>query len=244
MLFTASSSFYSVQVCFSVCSCDQFVREQLISNYVASGKAPPKYKTKATTIPEAIRKGGHYYTMLQSEDGHWANDFAGPHLLMPGLVVAWYIMGKPTAMLDEDQVSLMRHHIIVHQQTDGGWGTHNESPSTMFGTVLMYMSLRLLGVKSNDPVAIDGRKFLHKNGGALKTGSWAKFYLCLLGCMEWEGHNPVPPEVWLLPNWFPFHPCRMWNHSRLVYLPMGYLFGHRFVYRHAETDPTILSFRE
>ena len=32
------------------------------------------------------------------------------------------------------------------------------------------------------------------------TSSWAKFYLCLLGCMHWDGHNSVPPEMWLLPS--------------------------------------------
>lgn len=50
--------------------------------------------------------------------------------------------------------------------------------------------------------------------------------------------------MWLLPNWFPFHPGRMWCHARMVYLPMGYLYGNRFVYPQAETDATILALRE
>ena len=58
---------------------------------------------------------------------------------------------------------------------------------------------------------------MQDQGGALMTSSWAKFYLCLLGVMEWEGHNVVPPEMWLLPNWIPFHPGRMWCHARMVY---------------------------
>jgi len=61
--------------------------------------------------------------------------------------------------------------------------------------------------------------------------------------MEWEGHNCVPPEMWLLPNWFPFHPGRLWCHCRMVYLPMGYLYGHKFVYPKAETDPIIQQLR-
>ena len=62
--------------------------------------------------------------------------------------------------------------------------------------------------------------------------------------MDWKGHNSVPPEMWLLPNWFPFHPGRMWCHARMVYLPMGYLYGHRFVYDNADKDDVILSLRE
>jgi len=126
----------------------------------------------------------------------------------------------------------------------GDRGTHIESPSTMFGSVLNYLSLRLLGIDADDEACKKGRAFIRQNGGAIMTSSWAKFSLCLLGCMEWEGHNSVPPEMWLLPNWFPLHPGRMWCHCRMVYLPMGYLYGSRFVYDKAESDPLVKALRE
>jgi squalene cyclase len=152
--------------------------------------------------------------MLLTEDGHWTGDYGGPHFLMPGLVIAHYIMGQSWGKEDGE---LLQKYILAHQQTDGGWGTHIESPSTMFGTTLMYVALRLLGRGPDDPACVSGRTFLQDNRGVLYTSSWAKFYLCLLGVMEWDGHNSVPPEMWLLPNWFPFHPGRMWCHARMVY---------------------------
>ena len=183
--------------------------------------------------------------MLLTDDGHWAGDYGGPHFLMPGLIIAWYVMGKPTELLSlTEHIPLMIQYIALHQQSDGGWGTHIESPSTMFGTVLMYVAIRLLGMDMDDPICQKGRAFIHANGGAVMTASWAKFYLCLLGCMEWDGHNSVPAEMWLLPNWFPFHPGRLWCHCRMVYLPMGYLYGTRFVYNKASTDPVIQSLRQ
>lgn len=223
---------------------DVIFREQMIRNYVATGGTLPDANVKARTVKEAARKGVHFYSMLQTEDGHWAGDYGGPHFLMPGLIIAWYIMGKPSKMLNQDQCELMAHYLKVHQQSDGGWGTHIESPSTMFGTVLCYVSLRLLGVDPNTPDMLKGRAFIQNEGGAIMTSSWAKFWLCLLGCMEWEGHNSVPPEMWLLPNWFPFHPGRLWCHCRMVYLPMGYLYGARFVYKDAANDPLIQKLRE
>ena len=201
-------------------------------------------KSKPKTAKEAARKAIQFYGMLQTEDGHWAGDYGGPHFLMPGLIVVWYVMGKPDKLLNEEQIKLMIHYITVHQQTDGGWGTHIESPSTMFGSVLMYVSLRLLGVAKDDDRCVRGRAFIQEYGGAVMTSSWAKFYLCLLGCMEWDGHNSVPAEMWLLPNWCPFHPGRMWCHARMVYLPMGYLYGSRFIYDKVDTDPLISSLRE
>ena len=153
-------------------------------------------------------------------------------------------MGKPHLMLDPDQCNLMKHYLIVHQQSDGGWGTHIESPSTMFGTVVCYVALRLLGTDPETSFMKKGRDFIQNEGGAIMTSSWAKFWLCLLGCMPWDGHNSVPPEMWLLPNWFPFHPSRLWCHCRMVYLPMGYLYGVQFVYSEASVDPIILALRK
>ena len=225
-------------------SCDILFRAQQIRKYLSKEGNQPPSTTEAKSVKETLRKAVHFYSMLQCDDGHWAADYGGPHFLMPGMVTAWYAMGKPTNFLNDDQIVLLKHYILVHQQSDGGWGTHIESPSTMFGSVLMYVAMRLLGVDKDDEAAIKGRKFIQDNGGALYTSSWSKFYLCLLGCMDWKGHNSVPPEMWLLPNWFPFHPGRMWCHARMVYLPMGYLYGHRFVYDNADKDDVILSLRE
>lgn len=61
--------------------------------------------------------------------------------------------------------------------------------------------------------------------------------------MDWQAHESVPPEMWLLPEWCPFHPCRMWCHARMVYLPMSYLWGKRWVYPAAAEDDTILALR-
>ncbi|CAB9530108.1 Cycloartenol Synthase [Seminavis robusta] len=227
-------------------SCDQLFRANQIRSYLAKpgNQAPDNSTEKQKSVKEALHKAAHFYSMLQMDDGHWGGDYAGPHFLMPGLIVVWYIMGKPTLMMDEQAQQLMKHYILVHQQSDGGWGTHIESPSTMFGTTLMYVAMRLLGVPEDDSAAVAGRKFLHAQGGAIMTSSWAKFYLCLLGVMDWKAHNSVPPEMWLLPNFTPFHPGRMWCHARMVYLPMSYLYSRRYVYTQAKTDPVISSLRK
>ena len=210
---------------------------------MASGKKPPSKDNKPKTPIDAARKGLHFYSMLQTCDGHWAGDYGGPHFLMPGLIVVWYVMGQPSELISDQHKKVMIHYLTVHQQQDGGWGTHIESPSTMFGTVLCYVALRLLGLAPEHQVCKRGRDFIQRYGGALYTSSWTKFYLCILGCMHWDGHNSIPPEMWLLPNWFPFHPGRMWCHARMVYLPMGYLYGTRFVYPKVDTDILIQQLR-
>lgn len=62
---------------------------------------------------------------------------------------------------------------------------------------------------------------IHSRGGATYITSWGKFWLAVLGVYAWEGQNPLPPEMWLLPysKWTGIgylHPGRFWCHCRMV----------------------------
>ena len=190
----------------------------------------------------AVRKGFSFYQMLQCDDGQWAGDYGGPHFLLPGFVISAHITGNMDKIFPEPHRKAIQAYLLNHQQVDGGWGTHIESPSTMFGTVLNYVALRLVGVDAKTLECEKGREFMRQHGGALYAPSWAKFWLAVLGVYEWKGIAPVPPEMWLLPSWFPLHPGRFWCHCRMVYLPMCWLYAHRFTYKAAD-DPVTSALR-
>ena len=103
-----------------------------------------------------------------------------------------------------------------------------EGVSTVFGTAINYVALRLLGVSSSDPFSQKARETLWKLGGAGGCPSWGKFWLSVLGVYEWSGNHPIPPELWILPTSIPLHPGKMWCHTRAVYLPMCYFYGKRY----------------
>lgn len=101
----------------------------------------------------------------------------------------------------------MIRYLSVQQREDGGWGLyvymlsmltsrHIESPSTMFGTTMNYISMRLLGLPADDPRLVKARHWLQSRGGSLSVPAWGKFWLAALGVYEWEGMNSVPPELW------------------------------------------------
>jgi hypothetical protein len=173
-------------------SADKPFREQKVNEWTADKKtehAVPDHGSTPTTAYEAAFKGLEFYQMLQCEDGHWAGDYGGPHFLMPGLIITCYISGQIDTILGKHRLRAMSTYLRNHQQEDGGWGTHIESPSTMFGSVLSYVSLRLCGVPANDPTCARALKFIHTHGGALFTASWAKFWLSALGVYDWRGVN-------------------------------------------------------
>lgn len=152
--------------------------------------------------------------------------------LMPGMVIACYVTGVIDTVLSPAHKTEMIRYLRNHQNEDGGFGLHIEGTSTMFGTALSYVSLRLLGVDPDDPAIVGARSWIHERGGAQSITSWGKFWLAVLGVYAWEGLNPMPPEMWLLPysGWTGIgwaHPGRYWCHCRMVYLPMSYVYGRR-----------------
>ena len=187
-------------------------------------------------VRRAMRAGIEYYRGIQDEDGHWASDYGGPMFLMPGLIIAANVMEKSEEIIGEARGREMLRYLENHLNEDGGVGLHIEGHSTMFGTVLTYVAMRLLGKAADSPECAKTRKWIIDRGGATQVPSWGKFWLAVLGVYEWHGLNPIPPECWLLPYWLPMHPGRFWCHCRMVYLPMSYLYGIR-----ATGKPTALT---
>uniref|UniRef100_A0A803LZ31 Terpene cyclase/mutase family member n=1 Tax=Chenopodium quinoa TaxID=63459 RepID=A0A803LZ31_CHEQI len=164
-------------------------------------------------------------------------------LLMRMQVIALHITGATNAILSPEHQKEIKRYIYNHQNEDGGWGLHIEGNSTMFGSAISYIALRLLGEgpdDGEDNAVARGRQWILDHGGATAIPSWGKFWLTVLGAYEWDGCNPMPPEFWLLPEISPIHPGKMLCYCRLVYMPMSYLYGKRFV---GPITPLILSLR-
>ena len=205
---------------------DKVFRRQAIQENSSdfSGQKPVAETPQEQELIDSLIKGMHYFSQLQSKDGHWPGDYGGPLFLLPGLLIASYISATP---FPKPHQEMMKVYLFNHQHTDGGWGMHIEGQPTMFGTVMQYVSLRLLGVDKDDARLLKASIWIKENGGAAGIPSWGKFYLSLLNLYDWNGFNSLFPEMWLLPTWLPVHPSKYWCHSRMVYLPMAYCQAHR-----------------
>uniref|UniRef100_A0A8C4LE57 Terpene cyclase/mutase family member n=1 Tax=Equus asinus asinus TaxID=83772 RepID=A0A8C4LE57_EQUAS len=193
---------------------------------------------KAHTAREGALNGMTFYMGLQAKDGHWAGDYGGPLFLLPGLLIVCHVARIPLPAGYREE---MERYLRSVQLPDGGWGLHVEDKSTVFGTALNYVSLRILGVGPDDPDLVRARNILHKKGGAVGIPSWGKFWLAVLNVYSWEGLNTLFPEMWLFPEWAPAHPSTLWCHCRQVYLPMSYCYATRLS---AEEDPLVQSLRQ
>ncbi|KKY22639.1 putative oxidosqualene:lanosterol cyclase [Phaeomoniella chlamydospora] len=187
---------------------------------------------------ESINNVLDFYSKLQLPAGHWGCEYDGPMFLLPGIVITWYVTGTP---IPEHTAIEIKRYLYDRQNKDGGWGLHIEGASTVFGTTMNYIVMRILGASAEEPRIIKARGLLHQFGGALYGPHWSKLWLCILNIMPWETCNPTPPEMWLLPNWVPVHPWRWWIHIRMVFLPMSYISSKKFQH---PLNPLTKSLRE
>ncbi|KAL3522942.1 hypothetical protein ACH5RR_015776 [Cinchona calisaya] len=197
------------------------------------------YEAATTAVKKALRLN----RAIQASDGHWPAENAGPMFFTPPLLIALYISGAINTILTSEHKREMIRYIYNHQNDDGGWGFYIEGHSTMIGSALSYIALRILGEgpDDGDGAVARARKWILDNGGATGIPSWGKTYLSVLGVYEWDGCNPLPPEFWLFPEIFPYHPAKMWCYCRTTYMPMSYLYGKKY---HGPLTDLVLSLRD
>ncbi|KAH6652541.1 squalene/oxidosqualene cyclase [Truncatella angustata] len=181
---------------------------------------------------DAVKNGLAFFEKLQLPSGEWGSEYGGPMFLLPGVVFAWYVTKTPIPWY---KATAIKNYLKARAHPeDGGWGLHIEGESTVFGTSMNYTVLRLVGVDPEEPFMVKARATLHQLGGATHAPHWAKFWLSVLGVAKWGIVNPVPPEIWLLPDWTPISPWKWWIHIRQVFLSMSYIYSKQWTCE--ETD--------
>ncbi|RIB23575.1 terpenoid cyclases/protein prenyltransferase alpha-alpha toroid [Gigaspora rosea] len=193
-----------------------------LSDKIVDGQSkhsPPK------SALEAVYNGYKFFKQLQTVDGHWAGEYSGPTFLISGFVFSTYItrLSIPQAWKTE----IITYLVYNSNPDDGGWGIHVEDHSNLLGTTLNYVALRILGMDPEHPILVKSRALIHKLGGAIAIPSLGKFWLAMLNLYDWNGVNPVLPELWLLPYKSPLHPARMRGPIRASHLSLSYLYGRK-----------------
>ncbi|CAA0342065.1 unnamed protein product [Arabidopsis thaliana] len=222
----------------------QFLKEKKFEQVIPPAKVEDANNITSEIATNALRKGVNFLSALQASDGHWPAENAGPLFFLPPLVFCLYVTGHLHEIFTQDHRREVLRYIYCHQNEDGGWGLHIEGNSTMFCTTLNYICMRILGEGPNGGpgnACKRARDWILDHGGATYIPSWGKTWLSILGVFDWSGSNPMPPEFWILPSFLPIHPAKMWCYCRLVYMPMSYLYGKRFV---GPISPLILQLRE
>ncbi|MFI0909388.1 prenyltransferase/squalene oxidase repeat-containing protein [Streptomyces abikoensis] len=136
-------------------------------------------------------------------------------------------------LVGHDLPERTRAAMTLHYRTTltpvGGWGLHPESDTSPYCTALAHVALRLLGNHRDDPLCARSAAWLRSRpAGAGSVPTWGRLWLAFAGLYDYRAVNPLPPELFLLPRRLPFHPDRLYCHTRTIYQAMAYLYGIRF----------------
>ncbi len=178
------------------------------------------------TARQSADRAVDYLLSLQKPGGDWEGEMVWCTMILAQAIIVRTLVGRPYTPQEQQQIL---QHFTVSQAADGSWGMHPESPGYVFFTTLGYVALRLMGLPPDDPMLTRARAWLRAQPGGVKgIPTWGKFWLALLGLYEYVGLNAIPPELFLLPEWLPFHPRRFYCHTRLIYLGIAYIAGRRY----------------
>jgi lanosterol synthase len=176
-------------------------------------------------MPDPLDRGVDHLIAEQREEGCWEGEMVWCTMILSQYVIVRSAAGG--SFDDRTREQIIQHYRVT-RTPEGAWGMHPDSGGYVFFTTLAYIALRLMRVGPDDPLTATAREWLRaQEGGVLAIPSWGKFWLALVDLYDFRGVNPTPPEIFILPEWLPFHPRRYYCHTRLIYLAMAYLYGSR-----------------
>lgn len=196
---------------------------------------------RPTSDPDAqpiLQPAIQWLIEMQDHEGKWEGEVEWCPMLAAQYVMAHTIMGRPIAT---ERCLAILQHFRKTQLATGCWGFHPEGNNSLYVTTLVYVAARLLGVARDDALLEPSAKWIVSVGGVLAIPSWGKFWLAMLNLYEWQGVNPLLPELWSAPRWFPLFPGNYYCHTRVIYMAMTVIYASK---HQTQATPLIQSLRE
>ncbi len=170
----------------------------------------------ASVTDEHLEKAVGWLLSVQKGDGHWCAELEGDTILESEYVLLMAYLGRHKSAVCREAGKYM----LSKQNAEGGWAIHPGGPSDLSATVKAYFALKLAGLSTDDPRMAKARDLILARGGAMRSNSFTRFYLALLGQIPYSDTPCVPPELLFLPKKLPFSIYAMssWTRDMVVTL--------------------------
>ena len=185
------------------------------------GTAVAPVRTAQSLLERTIERGVSWLLSAQEPAGYWWGMLEADSTLESDYIMFELIQGQA----DPDKIVKLANHIRSCQQADGGWPIYPGGPSEINATVKAYFALKLAGDGADSPHLTLARKCVHQMGGLERTNSYVRFYLALVGALEWDLVPAIPPELILLPRWFFVNLYEMSSWTRAIVVPLTILWA-------------------
>ncbi len=189
----------------------------------APGTAIGHSRSHASNVEQAIARATEWFLSAQKQDGYWWGELEADTTLESDYILYLHILGR----LQSDRVPKLGNYIRKKQLADGGWNIFEGGPSELNATVKAYVALRLAGDAANMPAMARARERALALGGIEGTNSYVRFYLAMVGAVDWSIVPSIPPELMLLPDWVPINIYEMSSWTRGIVIPLALVYAQK-----------------
>ena len=171
----------------------------------------------ASSVGQAIRRTRYWLLAQQHDDGSWCAELEGDTILESETILVLAFLGRENTPL----ACRAAAYLVSKQLPEGGWAKFPGGRIDISGSVKAYFALKLTGHDPNTDYMDRARRAILAHGGADAVNSFTRFYLALLGQISYAHCPAVPPEMALLPRWFPVNLYAMSAWSRTIVVPLS-----------------------
>lgn len=159
----------------------------------------------------------------QHKDGHWKSELETNVTMEAEDLLLRRFLG-----IHDDETAAMTANWIRHkQQAGGGWATFHEGPADLSCTVEAYTALRLAGDPPDAEHMRRAAQVALDLGGIERSRVFTRIWLALFGEWSWDDLPALPPEVILLPAWFPLNVYDFACWARQTIVPLTIVAAHK-----------------
>ena len=180
-----------------------------------------------TNVEQAISRATSWLLSAQSPEGYWWAELEADTTLESDYILFLQVLGS----LESEKTGKLARYIRMKQLPDGGWNIFPGGPPELNASVKAYVALRLAGDSPSAPHLQSAKKKIHEMGGLEATNSYVRFYLAMVGALDWDLVPAIPPELMLLPDWFPLNIYEMSSWTRAIVIPLSIIYAHKPAWR-------------
>jgi squalene-hopene/tetraprenyl-beta-curcumene cyclase len=168
-------------------------------------------------VRRAIARTRQWLLAQQSSDGSWCAELQGDTILESETILLLAFLGHEDSPCAKQAAA----YLVDQQLREGGWAMYPGGGLEISGSVKAYFALKLAGHDPGSEYMQRARAAILAHGGADAVNSFTRFYLALLDQISYEQCPAVPPEVVLLPKWFPVNLYALSAWSRTMVVPLS-----------------------
>lgn len=174
-----------------------------------------------SSLRRAVSLGRWYLQQQQHPEGYWQAELEGDSILQSETILVLSFFGKD----EGDLIRRLARRLVETQNAEGGWSQYPGGPLDISATVKGYFALKLAGYPLESEPVRRAREAICTRGGAESVNSFTRFYLAFLGQIPYSVCPAVPPEIVLLPHWFPINLNAVSAWSRSMIVPLSIIWA-------------------